>query len=84
MWLLKLPDHLHPVRLRQMSIFPQTQDQVDRRRQLIAITEDGQKIINDHTDEATQIVLDFQNRLGSKDYEQLLNLLARLDPGKTD
>ncbi len=56
-------------------------DEVDRRRQIITITREGQKIIDDNVDHAAQIVQGFQDTLGKENYEQLLDLLAMLDPG---
>lgn len=58
-------------------------DEVDRRRQIITITEAGQQIIDDNTDAAEQIVRGFMDTLGEDNYEQLLNLLAMLDPSRT-
>jgi DNA-binding MarR family transcriptional regulator len=51
---------------------------------MIEITAKGQKIINDRTSQTTQIVADFKTKLGSKNYETLLDLLALLDPGSRD
>ena len=70
--------------LRNKELITQTRDDVDRRRQFIAITAAGQKIIDDHSDQAAQIVAGFRSTLGNDDYETLLNLLARLDPGSHD
>ncbi len=67
--------------LRDKGFVTQTQDANDRRRQRIAITAAGQKIIDDRTDEAAEIVSGFKAMLGPADYELLLDLLARLDPG---
>jgi len=70
--------------MRDKGLITQTRDDVDRRRQLIEITAKGQKIINDRTSQTTQIVADFKTKLGSKNYETLLDLLALLDPGSRD
>jgi homoprotocatechuate degradation regulator HpaR len=67
--------------LRDKGFVTQTRDQKDRRRQFIEITSAGQKIIDDRTDQTAQIVADFKTTLGSDNYETLLDLLARLDPG---
>lgn len=58
-------------------------DDIDRRRQIITITEAGQQIIDNNLDEAEQIVQGFKDTLGEENYEQLLNLLAMLNPGNT-
>ncbi len=70
--------------LRDKGLITQTRDEVDRRRQLIEITAEGQKIIDDRTAQTTQIVVDFKTKLGSENYETLLDLLALLDLGSHD
>lgn len=70
--------------LRNKGLITQTRDEVDRRRQLIEITEAGQKIIDDRADQAAQIVADFRATLGDDNYETLLDLLAQLDPGSSN
>lgn len=72
------------VTLREKGLITQTRDDVDRRRQLIEITPEGQKIIDDHSDRAAQIVQGFKTTLGAQNYETLLDLLALLDPGLRD
>lgn len=67
--------------LRDKGLITQTRDDVDRRRQFLEITTDGQKIINDRADQTSQIVADFKTTLGPENYETLLDLLALLDPG---
>lgn len=66
--------------LKEKGLITQTRDDKDRRRQFIAITKKGQKIINDNVDQAAEIVAGFKRVLGKKDYETLLDLLAKLDP----
>ena len=51
----------------------------DRRRQTVVIEPAGQKIIEDNLPQATQISAEFQRKLGSDRYEQLLDLLADLE-----
>ncbi len=63
------------------GLITQNRDTVDKRRQMIAITREGQKIINDHTVQALAIVAGFRARLGAENYEKMLDLLALLDPG---
>jgi len=67
--------------LRNKGLITQTRDDKDRRRQFIAITPAGQKIIDDNEDHAADIVAGFKRSLGKADYEKLLDLLGRLDPG---
>lgn len=66
--------------LRTKGLITQTRDETDRRRQFIAITHDGQTIIDDNTAQAAEIVADFKRILGKQDYDLLLDLLERLDP----
>ncbi len=70
--------------MRGKGLITQTRDKVDRRRQFIAITPDGQKIIDDNADQSARIVADFRRILGEDDFETLLDLLGRLDPGAQD
>jgi len=70
--------------MRDKGLLTQTRDEVDRRRQLIEITSEGQKIIDERTGQTTQIVTDFKVKLGSENYETLLDLLALLDPVSHD
>ena len=67
--------------MKEKGLLTQTRDHVDRRRQMIEITDAGQKIIDDHAGRSAQIVKDFRAKLGAKNYEALLDLLALLDPG---
>ena len=67
--------------LRNKGLITQTRDTDDRRRQLIAITINGQKIIDDRAEQAATIVEGFKSTLGAQNYETLLDLLSRLDPG---
>lgn len=72
------------VTLRKKELITQTRDEKDRRRQFIEITTKGQRIIDDRAAQAAQIVAGFKATLGEDDYEALLDLLARLDPGTRD
>lgn len=51
----------------------------DRRRQTVAITENGQRIIDDNITEALEIADQFRAALGRRKYERLLNYLEELD-----
>ena len=70
--------------LRDKGLVTQTRDDKDRRRQFIKITAAGRKIIDDRAGQAAEIVQDFKATLGHEDYEALLDLLGRLDPGAHD
>ena len=70
--------------LRKKGLITQTKDEVDRRRQFITITPTGQSIIDNNEDQAAKIVAGFKRTLGKADYEKLLDLLARMDPGARD
>ncbi len=67
--------------MREKGLVTQTRDDKDRRRQFIEITNAGQAIIDDHSLQAADIVAFFKKKLGQDDYETLLDLLIRLDPG---
>ena len=67
--------------MREKGLVTQTRDDKDRRRQFIEITQTGQAIIDDHSLQAADIVAYFKKKLGQDDYETLLDLLTRLDPG---
>ena len=67
--------------LRDKGLVTQTRDHKDRRRQFIEITSEGQRIIDEHSPHAALIVAGFKDVLGEEDYERLLDLLGRLDPG---
>ncbi len=68
--------------LREKGLVTQTRDDKDRRRQFIAITAQGQKIIDDRRPHSLEIVAGFKETLGEENYENLLDLLSMLDPGK--
>lgn len=70
--------------LNKGGLVTQTRDAADRRKQIVAITEVGKKIIDDHSEEAARIVVGFKSRLGPENYETLLDLLAMLDPANSD
>ncbi|WP_224816417.1 homoprotocatechuate degradation operon regulator HpaR [Hasllibacter sp. MH4015] len=70
--------------LRDKGLVTQTRDKTDRRRQFIEITAAGQTIIDDRADQSARIVDGFRTRLGHDNFETLLDLLARLDPGARD
>ena len=66
-------------KMSQRGLIQQERDDKDRRRQFIDIAPDGQKIIDDHSFRAAEIVESFKATLGEKEYETLLDLLALLD-----
>lgn len=68
--------------MRDKGLITQTRSKVDRRKQMIEITQRGQKIIDDHLTRTSEIVEEFRNILGEDNYETLLDLLAMLDPGR--
>ena len=70
--------------MRGKGLITQTRDEIDRRRQLIEITAAGQKIIDDRTSQSTQIVDDIKTKLGTDNYETLLDLLGLLDLNSND
>ena len=70
--------------MRDKGLITQTRDEIDRRRPLIEITAAGQKIIDDRTSQSIQIVDDIKTKLGTDNYETLLDLLGLLDLNSND
>ena len=70
--------------MQQKGLITLSRDHQDRRRQTIAITHVGQKIIDDKADQAAQIVEGIKRTLGDDQYEQLLDTLALLDPTRCE
>lgn len=70
--------------MREKGLITQTRDEVDRRRQMINITAQGQQIIDDRLPQAAAIVTGFKTRLGEENYEKLLDLLSLLDRNTRD
>ncbi|WP_323767023.1 homoprotocatechuate degradation operon regulator HpaR [Marinovum sp.] len=68
--------------LNKSGLVTQTRDSTDRRKQIVAITPAGQQIIDRHADQAALIIESYKARLGDRNYETLLDLLALLDPGR--
>lgn len=68
-------------KMNENGLVTQTRDSHDRRRQFVEITPAGQKIIDDHSQQAARIVEGFKATLGPENYETLLDILALLDPG---
>lgn len=66
--------------MRKKGLLTQEQSAQDRRRQLVTITAQGQKIIDDNSAQAAQIVRGFKDTMGEAQYEQLLDLLQLLYP----
>ncbi|MEM1387633.1 MAG: homoprotocatechuate degradation operon regulator HpaR [Pseudomonadota bacterium] len=67
--------------LRGKGLISQQRDSLDRRRHINAITQEGQQVIDDNADRVFELVSTFQAILGEDGYEQILDLLARLDAG---
>ena len=66
------------------GLITQTRDTTDRRRQMIDITPQGLKIIEDRMEQTAEIIAGFRATLGDENYETLLDLLAKLDPKRRD
>ncbi|SMY09331.1 Transcriptional regulator HosA [Flavimaricola marinus] len=73
---LLLPSLTRMVRsMAEKGLITREQDQSDRRRQMLAITDAGQRIIDDNYEQGLRVVEGFKARLGEDKYEQLLDLL---------
>ena len=68
--------------LKKKGLITQTRVATDKRRQVIEITTAGKEIIEANQAEAAEIVTRFKTILGADQYEQLLDLLALLDPSQ--
>ncbi len=68
----------------EKKLITRSQDATDRRRQMLEITNLGEKIISANNQEAADIVTNLQSRFGSENYEQLLDLLATLSQSTTE
>ena len=66
------------------NLVTQRRDVKDKRRQLVAITASGQKIIDDNLAAATAIMQTVKQSLGKDNYEKLLDLLNLLETSATD
>ena len=66
------------------NLVTQRRDVKDKRRQLVAITASGQKIIDDNLADATAIMQTVKQTLGKDNYEKLLDLLNLLETSSTD
>ena len=66
------------------NLVTQRRDVKDKRRQLVAITASGQKIIDDNLAEATAIMQTVKQTLGTENYEKLLDLLNLLEGAATN
>jgi len=67
-------------KMRDNGLITLSRNSTDRRRQTIAITTAGQRIVNENEGRAAEIVEEFKRKLGADNYEQLLDLLSLLDP----
>ena len=61
------------------GLITRMQDQNDRRRQVIGITNKGRAIITDKSEQAANIIEGFRTKLGQDEYDKLLDLLSRFD-----
>ncbi len=66
-------------KMRDNGLITLARDDTDKRRQTIALTKAGQRIVDDNMDEAAAIVNGIKQRLGADNYEQLLDLLSLLE-----
>lgn len=65
--------------MKTKGLVTQEPDPEDRRRQMIAITNDGQNVIDENMEEANLIAQGFRNKLGDDNFEKLIDLLNLLD-----
>lgn len=63
----------------QKGYVTRSPDAHDRRRQTVAITAKGQRVIDDNLDQALAIAESYRAALGAQEFERLLDLLEALD-----
>lgn len=66
----------------EKGLITRSHDEKDRRRQTLEITSAGQKIIDDKNEQAVRIVEGFKAKVGSENYELLLDLLSAFSDGE--
>lgn len=66
-------------KLEDKELIKRSQDQEDRRKQVIQITKEGQILIAANIDQSLAILENVRTRMGSTRYETLLDLLNELD-----
>jgi len=64
--------------LSERGFLSRTQDEIDRRRQVLVLTAEGQAVIDGNMEHAARIVTAYKEDLGEENYEQLLDLLGKL------
>lgn len=65
-------------KLEEKTLITRERHSVDRRRQMISITDDGRALIAENIDAALALAAETQRRLGPKRYDLLLDLLNEL------
>lgn len=66
--------------MHEKGLITVSRDSNDRRRQTLEISKAGQHIVDCNQNSAAKIVKGFKKTLGADNYEQLLDLLALLEP----
>lgn len=66
-------------KLEDKQMISRARDQVDRRKQVITITPDGEAMILDNLEASLALVAETRAKMGEERYEALLDLLNELD-----
>lgn len=66
-------------KLEDKQMISRARDQVDRRKQVITITADGEAVILDNLEASLALVAETRTKMGEERYEALLDLLNELD-----
>ncbi|OUS38407.1 homoprotocatechuate degradation operon regulator, HpaR [Rhodobacterales bacterium 56_14_T64] len=66
-------------KLEDKQMISRARDQVDRRKQVITITADGEAVILDNLEASLALVAETRAKMGEERYEALLDLLNELD-----
>ena len=70
--------------MEQDGLVQRREDEQDRRKTVIAISEAGRAILSEHAAQSAAILVDIERRLGAEKIEAMLDLLEELtdDPGQ--
>lgn len=66
-------------KLSEKGLIERAPDRVDRRKQVISITEQGKALIEENLTTSIEIMESIKARMGAQNYEALLDLLNQLD-----